>query len=190
MGRGVAVTPAALLPALLGAKVHHLLHHTGQPFYTVGAHIWLLSLTDRNTGHFHPVPTKTAILPEEHLLQLSSDQYEPDKLLWTLLSSAQVLSLFLFFFSSGCCAQNNAGSCRDAVTRAPSVLSRGSTRCHTIVHCATLDAPDHALRTTSPPTIFFRFSTHCNTQSAAPRYNRSTAFHLQKMQRRSTLQRA
>ena len=79
MGRGVAVTPAALLPALLGAKVHHLLHHTGQPFYTVGAHIWLLSLTDRNTGHFHPVPTKTAILPEE---------------LWTLQSSAQVLSLF------------------------------------------------------------------------------------------------
>ena len=94
MGRGVAVTPAALLPALLGAKVHHLLHHTGQPFYTVGAHIWLLSLTDRNTGHFHPVPTKTAILPEEHLLQLSSDQYEPDKLLWTLQSSAQVLCLF------------------------------------------------------------------------------------------------
>ena len=98
VGRGVAVTPAALLPALLGAKVHHLLHHTGQPFYTVGAHIWLLSLTDRNTGHFHPVPTKTAILPEEHLLQLclqtNMNQYEPDKLLCTLQSSAQVLCLF------------------------------------------------------------------------------------------------
>ena len=102
MGRGVAVTPAALLPALLGAKVHHLLHHTGQPFYTVGAHIWLLSLTDRNTGHFHPVPTKTAILPEEHLLQLclqtNMNQYEPDKLLCTLQSSAQVLCLFLILF--------------------------------------------------------------------------------------------